>query len=63
MTDLRVENHGSLALVAPETEAGSAWLRETAPEDALFYGGALVVEPRYVDGVVAAAVDAGLGVA
>jgi hypothetical protein len=61
--DLRTENHGSLFLVRPVTQTGVEWLGRTAPDDAQYFGNALVVEPRYVAGVVAAAQEAGLEVA
>lgn len=62
MVDLRVENHGSLMLVRPLTDAGKEWLKETAPDDAQFMGAAMAVEPRYVGGVIYAAIEAGLEV-
>jgi hypothetical protein len=62
MTDLRFENHGSLILVRPVSDAGEKWLQETAPDDAQFFGPALVVEPRYARGVYDAACDAGMAV-
>lgn len=41
-----VENHGSLYLVRPATDAAREWLEEHT--DGQWFGGALVVEPRYV---------------
>jgi hypothetical protein len=61
--DLRIENHFSLFLVRPLTEAGEQWLTDTAPEDAQFLGNAMAVEPRYVQGVIDAAQNDGLEVA
>ncbi len=58
--DLEIENHGSVCLIRPVSEVGRAWLDATAPEDAQFFCGAMAVEPRYVEGVVAAALDADL---
>jgi hypothetical protein len=60
--DLAFSNHGSIFLVRGNTQAGQDWLRETAPEDAQFMGDAMAVEPRFVEGVVQAAEDAGLSV-
>lgn len=61
--DLTLHNHGSLWLVRAESDAGHAWLDETAPEDAQFFGGSMVVEPRYINDVFNAAREAGLEVA
>lgn len=61
--DLSFENHGSLFLVRPLTDAGRKFLDETAPDDAQFLGLAMAVEPRYVPGVREAAQDYGLEVA
>lgn len=61
--DLRVENQGaSIQLFRPLTDAGKEWLSSTAPEDAQFLGRAMVVEPRYVQGVIDAAEGDGLAV-
>lgn len=60
MPDLTPENHGTICLIRPENEVGRRWLRDTAPEGAFFAGDALVVEPRYVFGVLDAAYNDGL---
>lgn len=54
----RIE-HYSIILFRPLDATAREWLHETAPEEAQFFGGALVVEPRYQDGVTAAFLDAG----
>ncbi len=52
---MTVENHGTICLVTGDTEQETNWLHTTAPDDALWWGvDALVVEPRYVDGVLSA---------
>jgi hypothetical protein len=56
---MRVENHGSLALIYGETPEEREWLLDTAPDAAMFCGDALVVEPRYVDGVLLAWMESG----
>jgi len=53
--DFRVENHGTIVLFAGQHEGARQWLRNTAPEDAQWFCGKLVVEPRYVQGVIDAA--------
>jgi hypothetical protein len=64
--DFRVDNHGSIALFVPLNQTARDWLTETAPEDAQWWraieGSAMVVEPRYVQGVIDAAQEAGLEV-
>lgn len=56
--DLTVEHHGSVTLVRPETDAAREWLEEHT--DGLWHCGALAVEPRYLDDLLAGAADAGL---
>lgn len=60
--DLSIENHGSIVLFRPLTDEGKEWIDRTAPEDAQFFANAMVVEPRYVAGVVDAAQADGLNV-
>ena len=36
----------------PVTDAGREWLDENVSDDAQWFGGALVVEPRYVADIV-----------
>jgi len=47
-----VEAHGTIVLVRPLTSDVRDWLEQNTREDALWFGGALVVEPRYVDELV-----------
>ena len=52
---LQVDNHGSVCLITPVGREAVDWLEQTAPEDAQWWGRrSLVVEPRYVAGVLAA---------
>lgn len=60
LPDLRFENHGTVGLVRPLSQLGQHFLDTTHPEDAQFLGQAMAVEPRYVAGVIDAAVEAGL---
>ncbi len=61
--DILVENHFSLILFRLLTPAASQWVDENVSDDAQFFGGALVVEPRYardlIDGIVAAGLAVG----
>jgi hypothetical protein len=61
-TDIYVEDHGSVWLFRPITDAGKEWLKNTAPEDTQFLGNAMAVEPRYAGGVIHAAKSDGLEV-
>ncbi len=58
-TDVTVENHGSLVLVRPETDAATDWLNENVTE-CVWFAGALVVEPRYVEGLLLGMAEEGL---
>jgi len=64
--DFRIDDHGSIQLFVPLNQAARDWVTETAPEDAQWWraleGSALVVEPRYMEGVVQAAEAAGFNV-
>ena len=50
--DFWVQNHGSLFLLIPQTEAASDWVEENLPEDAQTFGGGIVVEHRYISDIV-----------
>lgn len=58
--DLRVEYHNPIYLVCPITDAGADWLQKTAPADAQFVNGAMVVTATYVKIVVERAMRDGL---
>ncbi|MCH7892450.1 MAG: hypothetical protein IH921_13195 [Gemmatimonadetes bacterium] len=49
---------GTLVLVRPETDAATAWLNENVDE-CVWFAGALVVEPRYVEGLLLGMADEG----
>ena len=52
-----VENHGSIMLVRPLTADVEAWLR--AHTEGMWFGNALVVEPRYVMDLVEGLIEEG----
>lgn len=61
--DLVVENHGSLFLLRPMSDAAEEWLNEHLdPDNSQWFAGALVVEPRYIGDIVDGAVADGLEV-
>ena len=51
-TDFSLANHGSICLLTPRTPAAEEWAAKHLPEDAMTWGHAVVVEPRYVEGIV-----------
>lgn len=58
--DIAVENHGSLLLVEPLTEAAADWIEQNVQDEAQFWGHKLVVEPRYLHDLLYGIRDAGL---
>jgi hypothetical protein len=60
MPDVLVENHGSLYLMWPQTDSAQEWIDEHIPEDAQWFGSALVIEPRYVEDVAHGMMEDGL---
>ena len=60
--DFRVENHGSIFLLQPLTPAANSWIDEHLPEDRMTFGGAVVVEHRYITNIVQGAISDGLQV-
>ena len=52
-TDFSVGNHGSICLLMPHTDAARGWIAEhlTDPETQ-FWGGSVVVEPRYLETIL-----------
>jgi len=60
MADLLVENDGSIFLLDPVTDLGRDWMAAHISEDAKCFGGAVVVEHRYIRDIVVGAVTDGL---
>ncbi len=59
--DVQVSNHGSIYVLTPITDVAREWIDEYIPEDAMRWGkDGVVVEPRYVDLVIAGMREAGL---
>lgn len=57
--DFKLENHGSIVLVQPLSPACRSWLLLHVP-DGMWWGGCLVVEPRYLETVLQGMLDEGL---
>jgi hypothetical protein len=60
--DVTVENHGTIALLRPHTEAADAWFADHIGDDAQWFGNALAVEPRFVGDIIDGLADDGLAV-
>jgi hypothetical protein len=60
--DVDLDFHGSVSLMTPFSEAARAWMDEHIPEDALWHGVSLVVEPRYAPAIVQGMIEDGLAV-
>lgn len=58
--DFSIEKHGNLAFVRLHTIEARLWVAENVDNEAQFWNGALVVEPRYVLDLVVGMNDAGL---
>jgi hypothetical protein len=43
-SEIRLQNHGSIWLARPLTAAGAEWIDEHIPNDAQWFGGALVIQ-------------------
>jgi hypothetical protein len=50
--DFTVENHGTIFLLRPLTDAANDWVEEYLPDNAQRFSGALVVEHRYIRDIV-----------
>ena len=58
--DLSFENHGSLFLIRPLSDAGQTWLDENIGDDAQVFGNAIVCEPKFVEAIFRGATSEGL---
>lgn len=51
-TDVSVENHSSIILLRPHTDAAREWFESNVESGAFWFGGAMACEPRYVDDII-----------
>lgn len=58
--DFIVADHGSIVLLTPVTPAAHRWIQENLPEDRQTWGLSVVVEPRYINDIVAGIQNDGL---
>ena len=52
VSDFDIENHGSVVLLRPLSTDADNWVQENISDDVLRFGGAVVVEPRYIGPVM-----------
>ncbi len=57
--DIEFQNHGSVFLIVPKTDAGREWVAENV-QTGLGLGNGLACEPRYVADIIEGAAGAGL---
>lgn len=58
--DYAVADHGSICLLIGISDAALAWFDEHLPEDRTTFGSGVVVEPRYVEDIIAGMAEDGL---
>lgn len=58
--DFAVENHLTIFLLRPLTDAAKTWVSENIADDAQHFGGGIVVEHRYIGAIVQGARADGL---
>lgn len=63
MPDFTFQNHLSLFLVVPRNAAAREHLEANVSDEAQWFGGALVVEPRYAKALAVALINDGFEVA
>jgi hypothetical protein len=59
MPEFTIADHGSIVLVTPTTDECRTFLEDHTGEEAQWFGGALVVEPRYLADLVDGLADWG----
>lgn len=60
--DAQVENHGSVWLIRLLSRSARKWVTDNVADDAMYFGNALAVEPRYVRDIANAMLADGLTV-
>ena len=58
--DFELSGHGTLYLFRPITRAAHHWVAEHVPVDAMWFGSAVVVEPRDIGPIIGGAIGDGL---
>ncbi len=62
IVDATIENHGSICIVQPHSAVAHQWIADSVGEEAQYWAGGLVVEPRYLSALVAGMRENGLTV-
>lgn len=61
--DFTFENHGSICLLQPVTDAAREWTQENVGDgETQYWGTAVVIEHRYVNHIILGLTEAGLRV-
>lgn len=58
-TDFSVENHSSIFLLTPNSEAATEWVDDNIDSEAMRWGNAVVVEHRYIRDIVDGLIEDG----
>ena len=53
LRDFLFADHGSVTLLTPITAGARAWIIEHVSQDVTYFGRSVVIEPRYVDDILA----------
>lgn len=62
MTDFHFFDHGSITVLKAVSGGAKDWVDTHIPEDALYWAGGVVIEPRYVEPILNGIEDDGLTV-
>jgi hypothetical protein len=60
--DFELSGDGTVYLLQPVSRAAHNWVEEHLPTDATWFGGAIVVEHRFIGPIVSGAIGDGLRV-
>lgn len=60
--DFDFTNQGSICLLTPLTEDAKNWVTDFLPDDAMRWGAAVVIEPRYVGPILESIENDGLAI-
>lgn len=61
--DFSYRNEGSIVLLKPISEAAREWVADHLPDDAQWFGGSIVIEPRYFDPIAGGIESDGMSIA
>jgi hypothetical protein len=62
VADLLVHDHGSIYLLRATSRCGQSWIDERISDDRQEWGGAIIVEHRFIGDIVRGAIGDGLEV-